>query len=401
MKYFWITAIVISLSAFPLSAQKKQKTGLYYTTIAKKLETKAKLDTCRLYYDSAFHAYAKQKQFVSATLSFKSFEKFLLDSGLVDSTHYYLRAVYDGTKKLKQYDLHTEILGVKKSLTQYYFRKNKFDSTSLVLKKTLQPSIKAFGKPAPQNTDLYTMQSLLDFYKGDLKSASTWMKAALDANRDKTAMGEMWIEYIEYNLLMENEKALDDLTVSKKDFSEKKTINGMYSALLTYNAGNIEKATSEFGAFAFAPDSTTSQAVVLKYYLLKSMLLLEKGEYDESLDIAKKYLSLAQTTYPEAHPIATGYYEQICRVYMEKSDFGAARSFIEKLITRMELELGPGHPSKAEAYFEYSRLMTSLENFEQSKIQIDTAINISRKHHKKEGIFIGRAYNQKGVVSLF
>jgi CHAT domain-containing protein len=399
-KYFWITVIAFSFSALPLSAQKKLKTGLYYTTIAKKLEGKAKLDTSRLYYDSAFHAYTKQKQFVSATQAFKSFEKSLLDSGQVDSAHYYMRTVYNGTKKMRQYDFHTDILTLKKSLAQYYFNKNKFDSTAIVLKTTLQPSIKAFGKTASQNTSLYTMQSLLDFYKGDLRSASTWMKTALDANRDKAAMGEMWIEYIEYNLLMENEKALGDLSTSKKEFAEKKTINAMYSALLTYNAGEIEKAVSEFSAIEFAPDSSTSQAVVLKYNLLKSMLLLEKGEYDESLDIAKKYLSLTQSTYPEAHPIAAGYYEQICRVYMEKSDFGAARSFIEKLVNGMEAELGPRHPSKASAYFEYSRLLSSLENFAQSKNQIDSAINISRKHHKKEGIFLGRAYNQKGVVNF-
>ena len=34
------------------------------------------------------------------------------------------------------------------------------------------------------------------------------------ANRDKTKMGEMWIEYIEYNILAENEKALYALTNS-------------------------------------------------------------------------------------------------------------------------------------------------------------------------------------------
>ena len=69
----------------------------------------------------------------------------------------------------------------------------------------------------------------------------------------------------------------------------------------------------------------------LKYNYLLSLLLLEKGEYDESLEVAKQYLPKVRGNYALIHPISADYFEQISRIYHEKSDYGAAREFLEKL----------------------------------------------------------------------
>ena len=393
--FFLILTIVVGIS--PLAAQ---RTGDTYRFIAKRFEQKGSLDSSQLYYDSAFHQYTKQNHYASAALAYSSLEKHLIDSGFVDSTHYYMRTVYDATQNLSKYHTNLYVLNLKKSLASFYFRENMFDSTAGVLNNTLPFCIKKYGLESAQNASLSSMQSLVDFYNGDIASAESWMKTALKANDDKTKLGEMWIEYIEFNLLSENEDVLEELVLSTDNFAEKEVITAMYSTLFTYNQGNVAKAITQFADIDFSPDSTTSQAVILKYNLLKSVFLLEKGDYDESLLIAKEYLPIAQASYPEVHPIGAGYGTQLCKIYIEKSDFGAARDFIEKLVKSMENDLDNGHPLKAEAYFEYSRLLTSLEYFNQSKDKIDSAIVIKQGHSEEEGIFLGRCYNQKGVVSF-
>lgn len=395
--HFSLLIFTISLCSHSLIAQNK---GRLYRTIASDYNQKELYDSAALYYDSAFHQYTKQNHYASASIVYFELEKYLLDSGYVDSTHYYLRSAYDSSKYLTRYNSNNTILSLKKSLATYYYERYLFDSAKSVLNFTLDLSVKKYGQTATQNSSLYTMQSLIDFYGGDLASASSWMQQALSATTDKNAMSEMWVNYLEYNLLIENPLALDVFHLSTVDFSQKETIYQMYKALHTYHNGHLEESLSQFSQIDFQPDSTSSQVVVLKYNYLKSLFLLEKGEFDESLAVAKKYLSLAQQTYSESHPISAGYYQQICRIYNEKSDYGASREFIERLIYGMESKLGHGHPLKAEAYFEYSRLLSAVESYQQSHHLIDSAITISSNNSDQESLFLGRCYNQKGIVNF-
>lgn len=395
--YFFLLTLIISLCSHSLIAQKN---GRFYRTIASDYNQKELYDSAAVYYDSAFHQYQKQNHYASASIVYFELEKYLVDSGYVDSTLYYLRSAYDSSKYLTRYNNNNTILSLKKSLATYYFERHFFDSTKSVLNFTLDLSVKKYGRSATQNSSLYTMQSLIDFYEGDLASASSWMQKALSVATDKNTMSEMWINYLEYNLLMENHLALDVLHSSAVDFNEKEIIYQIYKALHTYINGHLEESLSQFSQIDFQPDSTLSQVVVLKYNYLKSLFLLEKGEFDESLAVAKNHLSLAQQTYPESHPISAGYYQQICRVYNEKSDYGASREFIERLIYGMESKLGHGHPLKAEAYFEYSRLLSAVESYQQSHHLVDSAITISSNNSDQESLFLGRCYNQKGIVNF-
>lgn len=387
--------MIVSFSAMA------QKSGLAYRNIAIALDKEERFDSAAFYYDSAFHQYVKQRHFASATLAYFPLEKYLIDEGQKDSTHYYMRSLYDSSKYLTRYNDSDGLIALKKNLADYYFEKHLFDSAQAVLDLTVGLSVKKYGAGSIQNSELFAMQSLTSFYEGNLDLATSLIKQAMGATSNGQEQSEYWINYLEYNHLLENRQAVNDLSSSQMNFPEKEVVVKIYHTLDTYNTGHLEDSFTEFQKIVFDQDSTTSKAVILKYNYLKSLLLLEKGEFDESLTVAKQFLPLAQRLYPESHPLSADYYQQICRIYYEKSDFGAAREFIQRLISGMEKNLGDGHPLKSNAYFEYSRLLSALENYNQSNVSIDSAIVISGLQSKPPGIFLGRCYNQKGVVSYF
>lgn len=391
-------SFLIGTCIFITGSLNAQKTGATFRSIAASYEKKQQFDSSMIYYDSAFNQYVNQNHYASATLAYIPIEQYLTDSGYVDSTLYYMRIVFDSTNNLPRYRNNRLIINLKKSLAKYYFNKKNIDSTKSVLDNVLPLAIRNNGRRSSQNTDLYRMQSLLDFYEGEISEAAKWMRLSIETNPDVSKMGEMWIEYLEYGLLLDDQNILNELNKFKRNFTEKKVIQDVFATLQTYNGGQLDQALKQFSSINSKPDTTTSAAVILKYNYVKSLLLLEKGEFDESLVIAKKYLPLVQETYPESHPISADYHKQICRVYYEKSDYGAAREFIEKSIYGMERLLEKGHPLKAESYFEYSRLLSALETYDQSYISLDTAINITQQYTKEEGIFLARCYNQRGVL---
>lgn len=392
---YFLTSVFVLLSLSLYG----QPSGAALRALAIQFEKTQQLDSSIHYFDSAFHQYVIQKHYASATLAYSPIEKYLLDSGFIDSTHYYMRIVFDSTINLPRYHYNPGILKVKQSLATYYYDRIMYDSAKVVLAHMMPLAIKAYGQRSPQNTKVYAMQSTMDFHNGLLPSATKWMKMSITTNRDDEQLPEMWINYIEYSLLNAEWTAIDELKSTNNDFSEKNLIKDLYAVQATYQRGQLANAMKTFDNINFTPDTTTSRSVILKYNYIKSVLLLEKGEFDEALNIAKMYLPMAQSAYPVSHPLTAAYYEQICRVYYEKSDFGAAREFIEKLIYGMEQQLAAGHPLKAEAYFEYSRLLSALGGHELSYVQIDTAIQITKANTQEEGIFLARCYNQKGVVN--
>lgn len=397
--YFSIKFIPLVIGLLLLTGSlNAQKSGSAFRSMAIQYDQKQQFDSGMIYYDSAFHQYVIQKHYASATIAYRPMEQYLSDSGYVDSTLYYMRVVFDSTKTMSRYRNNKLILDLKKSLAKYYFDKKNIDSTKSVLNNVLPAVIRNYGRRSSQNSELYRMQSLIDFFDGKISEAAKWMKLSIETNSFESKMGEMWIEYLEYGLLLNDQNILNELNKFRRNFTEKKVILDVFATLQTYNGGQLEQALKQFSSIEFKSDSTTSAAVILKYNYVNSLLLLEKGEFDESLAIAKKYLPLVQKNYPVSHPISADYHKLICRIYYEKSDYGAAREFIEKSIYGMDRLLEKGHPLKAESYYEYSRLLSALESYDQSYTSLDTAINITQQYREEEGIFLARCYNQKGIL---
>ena len=317
---------------------------------ALKYERMDSLERASILYDSAFHQYLKQRHFASAALAFQPFEKILREQGLEDSAHYYLRIIYDSSRQVKKYRRNSFVLWANHNLAGYYGKRKLIDSLSGVIDNCLRPSIRKFGLRSNRNFEVYELKSSLSYYEGKLDSASYWLHQSLKANDLDSIDPELWIYLLEIDHLAENEEALENFLQQASDFPEKDATYLMYKSLQTYAQGDLGKAVKDFKAIKYTPDSSTNPIVDLKYQYISSLFYYELGEYDESLDISLSNYDLIKGKYPESQPLSADYHEQIFRVYFAKSDFGAARQYIEELILAMEDQLVDHHPLKSREY---------------------------------------------------
>ncbi len=372
-----------------------QKPGRYYRTQAKRLQEQSQLSLAKQYYDSAYQKYINDSHFASAALTYISMRQLFENDTM--SSFKYLKQVYDSSKTYKKYDKNTFILRLKHDLAEHFFQEERYDSALLILNETTPRSIEKFGPNDTTNIHSYQKLSALNYFEGNLNLAIYWMNQNTRYTKEEDELVENWMRILEYSILLDNSDNLTRLKQSNRNFHEKDLLIQLYEIEHIYLNGNLSSATKRFQQLGDI-DSLTLETIQLKHKLLQSTLLFENGDFNKSLEIAKSWLPIGQKLYHESHPVLSKYYLLVSKIYYEKSDFGASKEFSENLLYAMNKKLKDRHPVKAQAYYEYSRALFSLERTREAKIQIDSAISISKRSLQDNCIFLGLSYGQKGAI---
>jgi len=133
MKKYLILSLLLLLG-MPSNAQ---NSGRRYRILGQEMLKKEQFDLSKSFYDSAYQIYLEDKHFASAALTFLSMKPIFERKTKSDTAHHYMRIVYDSAQNYKKYNKNTFVLRLKLELANYYFHKEKYDSSRAILSKAM------------------------------------------------------------------------------------------------------------------------------------------------------------------------------------------------------------------------------------------------------------------------